>query len=103
MKSLSIVLFLLAACGLAVAKEVPLPRAKPLSATDPPSLVPAPEVLAVADPGSRAVFGVIWRILPRPMRIARGLGRLFCALGVSSLAGLCPVTVRSRMFGCSFR
>jgi hypothetical protein len=35
--SLSIVLFLLAACGLAVAKEVPL-RAKPLSATDPPSL-----------------------------------------------------------------
>jgi hypothetical protein len=36
-------------------------------------------LVAVADPGSRAVFGVmiIWRILPRPMRIARGLGRLF--------------------------
>jgi hypothetical protein len=49
MKSLSIVLFLLAACGLAVAKEVPLPRAKPLSATDLPSLVPAPEVLPPHD------------------------------------------------------
>ena len=44
MKSLSIVLCLLAACDLALAKEVPLPRAKPLSAAHPPSLVQAPEV-----------------------------------------------------------
>jgi hypothetical protein len=49
MKSLFIVLFLLAACGLALAKEVPLPRAKPLSATRPPSLAPVPEVLPLHD------------------------------------------------------
>jgi hypothetical protein len=49
MKSLSIVLFLLAACGLSLAKEVPLPRAKPLSAAHPPSLAPVPEVLPLHD------------------------------------------------------
>jgi Extensin-like protein C-terminus len=49
MKSLSIVLCLLAACDLASAKEVPLPRAKPLSAADPSSLVPVPEVLPLHD------------------------------------------------------
>jgi hypothetical protein len=48
MKSLSVVLCLLAACDLALAKEVPLPRAKPLSAAHPPSLVP-PEVLPLHD------------------------------------------------------
>src|SRR6266436_9715270 len=51
MKSVSIVLFLLAACDLALAKEVPLPRAKPLSsrAAHPPSAAPVPEVLPLYD------------------------------------------------------
>ena len=51
MKSLSIVLFLLAACDLALAKEVPLPRAKPASlrAAHPPSAAPVPEVLPLYD------------------------------------------------------
>jgi hypothetical protein len=49
MKSLSIGLILLAACGLALAKEVPLPRAKPLSAAHPPSLAPVPEALPLHD------------------------------------------------------
>jgi hypothetical protein len=51
MKSLSIVLFLLAACDLALAKEVPLPRAKPpsLRAAHPPSAAPVPEVLPLYD------------------------------------------------------
>jgi hypothetical protein len=43
MKSLSIVLCLLAACDLALAKEMPLPRAKPLAVAHPSS--PVPEVL----------------------------------------------------------
>jgi hypothetical protein len=49
MKSLSIVLFLLTACNLAWAKEVPLPRAKPVSAADPPPQAAAPEVLPLHD------------------------------------------------------
>jgi hypothetical protein len=49
MKSLSIVLFLLAACDLAWAKEVPLPRAKPVSAAHPPPQRAAPEVLPLHD------------------------------------------------------
>jgi hypothetical protein len=51
MKSLSIVLFLLAACDLALAKEVPLPRAKPpsLRAAHPPSAAPVAEVLPLYD------------------------------------------------------
>jgi hypothetical protein len=49
MKSLSIILCLLAACDLALAKEVRLPRAKPLSAAHQPSLVPVPEVLPLHD------------------------------------------------------
>jgi hypothetical protein len=48
-KSLSIVLCLLAACDLALAKEVPLPRAKPLSAAHPSSLEPAAKVLPLHD------------------------------------------------------
>ncbi len=55
MKSLSIVLFLLAACDLALAKEVPLPRAKPASlrAAHPPSAAPVPEVLPLYDAEER--------------------------------------------------
>ena len=49
MKSLSIVLFLLAACDLALAKEVPLPRAKPLPVANSPSRAPLPEVLPLHD------------------------------------------------------
>jgi hypothetical protein len=49
MKSLSIVLFLLAACDLAWAKEVPLPRAKPMSAAHSPPQAAAPEVLPLHD------------------------------------------------------
>ena len=49
MKSLSIVLRLLAACDLALAKEVPLPQAKPLAAAHPRSLTPIPEVLPLHD------------------------------------------------------
>jgi hypothetical protein len=49
MKSLSIILCLLAACDLALAKEVRLSRAKPLSAAHQPSLVPVPEVLPLHD------------------------------------------------------
>jgi hypothetical protein len=47
-RSLSVVLFLLVACDLALAKEVPLPRAKPLSIAHPP-LAPVPEVLPLHD------------------------------------------------------
>ena len=51
MKSLSVVLFLLAACHLALAKDAPLPRAKPPSsrAAYPPSPAPVPEVLPLHD------------------------------------------------------
>jgi len=49
MKSLSVVLFLLAACDLSWAKEVPLPRAKPLTVANSPSLPPVPEVLPLHD------------------------------------------------------
>jgi hypothetical protein len=49
MKSLFIVLFLLTACDLAWAKEVPLPRAKPVSAAHPPPQAAAPEVLPLHD------------------------------------------------------
>ena len=50
MKSLSIVLFLLAACDLALAKEVPRPRATPLSpAAHSTSLAPVSEVLPLHD------------------------------------------------------
>src|SRR5919204_1857486 len=49
MKSLSIVLFMLAACELVLAKEVPRPRAKPVSAAHPASLAPVPEVLPLYD------------------------------------------------------
>jgi hypothetical protein len=49
MKSLSIVLILLAACDPAWAKEVPLPRAKPVSAAHSPSQAAAPEVLPLHD------------------------------------------------------
>lgn len=51
MKSLSVVLFLLAACHLALAKDAPPPRAKPPSsrAAHPPSAAPVPEVLPLHD------------------------------------------------------
>jgi hypothetical protein len=51
MKSLSVVLFLLAACHLALAKDAPLPRAKPPSSrvAYPPSPAPVPEVLPLHD------------------------------------------------------
>jgi hypothetical protein len=49
MKSLSMVLCLLAACDLACAKEVPLPRAKPVSAAHPPPQAAVPEVLPLYD------------------------------------------------------
>ena len=48
-KSLSIVLFLFAACDLAWAMEVPLPRAKPLPIASSPSVAPVPEVLPLHD------------------------------------------------------
>jgi hypothetical protein len=48
-KSLSIVLFLVAACDLASAMEVPLPRAKPLPVANSPSRAPLPEVLPLHD------------------------------------------------------
>jgi hypothetical protein len=48
-KSLSVVLFLSATCDLAWTKEVPLPRAKPVSATHPPSQAATPEVLPLHD------------------------------------------------------
>jgi len=49
MKSLSVVLFLLAACDLAWAEEVPLPRAKPQTVANSPLLTPVPEVLPLHD------------------------------------------------------
>ena len=48
-KSLSAILLLLAACDLALAKKVPLPRAKPLSAAHPPPQAAAPDVLPLHD------------------------------------------------------
>jgi hypothetical protein len=48
-KSLSIVLFLVAACVVASAMEVPLPRAKPLPVANSPSRAPLPEVLPLHD------------------------------------------------------
>jgi hypothetical protein len=48
-KSLSIVLLLLAACDLAWAIDVPLPRAKPLPVASSPSRAPMPEVLPLHD------------------------------------------------------
>ena len=48
-KSLSVVLFLLAACDLAWAIEVPPPRAKPLPVANSPSRAPVPEVLPLHD------------------------------------------------------
>jgi hypothetical protein len=48
-QSLSIVLFLFAACDLAWAMEVPLPRAKPLPIASSPSVAPVPEVLPLHD------------------------------------------------------
>ena len=48
-KSLSIILFLSAACDLAWGMEVPLPRAKPLPIANSPSVAPVPEVLPLHD------------------------------------------------------
>jgi hypothetical protein len=48
-KSLSIVLFLFAACDLALAMDVPLPRTKPLPIANSPSVAPVPEVLPLHD------------------------------------------------------
>jgi hypothetical protein len=48
-KSLSIVLFLFAACDLALAMDVPLPRAKPRPVANSPSVGPVPEVLPLHD------------------------------------------------------
>ena len=48
-KSLSIVLFLFAACDLALAMDVPVPRAKPLPITNSPSVAPVAEVLPLHD------------------------------------------------------
>jgi hypothetical protein len=48
-KSLFLVLFLFAACDLAWAIEVPLPRAKPLPVANSPSVAPVPEVLPLHD------------------------------------------------------
>ena len=48
-KSLSAILLLLVACDLALAKKVPLPRAKPLSAAHPPPQAAAPDVLPLHD------------------------------------------------------
>ena len=48
-QSLSIVLFLVGACDLTWAMEVPLPRAKPVLVASSPSVVPVPEVLPLHD------------------------------------------------------
>ena len=51
MQFLTVCIFLLATCGLALAQAVPLPRAKPLSSGmgDPPRLVPMTPVLPLHD------------------------------------------------------
>jgi hypothetical protein len=48
-QSLSIVLFLVGACDLTWAMEVPLPRAKSVLVASSPSVVPVPEVLPLHD------------------------------------------------------
>jgi hypothetical protein len=48
-KSLFLVLFVFAACDLAWAIEVPLPRAKPLPVANSPPVAPVPEVLPLHD------------------------------------------------------